>query len=271
MAMVLESVVPFGRSLSEYCHMFNLDAADLHRRIVGIGDGPASFNAEMTHQGKPVISIDPVYQFTGPEIRQRFDAVVDPIIDQIKATPNDWVWTYHKSPEDLRQRRIHAIDAFLADYDRGKAEARYVVGELPHLPWADGYFDLALCSHFLFLYSDHYDYDFHRRSLLEMLRISAEIRIFPLMTLALKPSPYVAPIIQELTRLGYRPTVETVPYELQVGGNQMLKIVNPAVPPSSTPPDSVPAVLRHTTLSPQSAPIQPVTDGPPGSYSLPQN
>ncbi len=271
MAMVLESVVPFGRSLSEYRHMFNLDGADLHRRIVGIGDGPASFNAELAHQGNPVISVDPVYQFTGADIRHRFDAVVDRIINQVKATPNDWVWTYHQSPEALRQRRIQAIDTFLADYDLGKAQGRYIVGELPHLPWADNCFDLALCSHFLFLYSDHYDYDFHRRSLLEMLRISPEVRVFPLMTLALHPSPYVAPLIQELTHLGYHATVETVPYELQVGGNQMLKIVNPAVPPLPAPPDSVPAASLHTAPNPQPSPTPSAANAAPESYSPPQN
>ena len=31
--------------------MFDLSAADLGRRILGCGDGPASFNAELTAQG----------------------------------------------------------------------------------------------------------------------------------------------------------------------------------------------------------------------------
>jgi hypothetical protein len=45
MVMKLESVVPFSRSLNEYIQMFNLTTADLSQRILGIGDGPASFNA----------------------------------------------------------------------------------------------------------------------------------------------------------------------------------------------------------------------------------
>jgi hypothetical protein len=228
MAMILDQVVPFGRSLSEYRHIFNLGEADLNRRILGVGDGPASFNATLSQMGKSVISLDPVYQFTGPEIRQRFDAVVDTIIDQVKATPNDWVWTYHASADDLRQRRLDAIATFLADYNLGKTQGRYVVGELPHLPWADQTFDLALCSHFLFLYSDHYDYEFHRRSLWEMLRVSPEVRIFPLLTLGLQTSPYIAAIVQEFTQPAYTVTLETVPYELQRGGNQMLKICKSA-------------------------------------------
>ena len=49
MAMKLEKVVPFGRSLDEYIKMFKLTVADLGKRILGVGDGPASFNAEATN------------------------------------------------------------------------------------------------------------------------------------------------------------------------------------------------------------------------------
>ena len=50
--MKLEQVVPWGRSLAEYRAMFALSEADLQRRILGCGDGPASFNAEMTAAGR---------------------------------------------------------------------------------------------------------------------------------------------------------------------------------------------------------------------------
>jgi len=59
-------------------------------RILGIGDGPASFNAEATRLGVKVTSIDPIYQFSATEIMKRFYEVVDNIIDQIKATPASW-------------------------------------------------------------------------------------------------------------------------------------------------------------------------------------
>ncbi len=46
--MKLENVVPWGRSLAEYQAMFALSEEELQKRILGCGDGPASFNAEMT-------------------------------------------------------------------------------------------------------------------------------------------------------------------------------------------------------------------------------
>jgi hypothetical protein len=222
--MQLDTVVPFGRSLDEYTHMFGLTPMDLSHRILGVGDGPASFNAEASQQGASVISIDPIYCFTGAEILQRFDAVVDNIIEQVKATADDYVWGYHKSPEDLRLHREQAIQTFLTDYELGKKGDRYRAAELPMLPFADGSFDLALCSHLLFLYSKHLDYAFHRSSVLEMLRVSQEVRIFPLLTLMLERSPHLDPLMTELREAGYQVEVGQVTYELQKGGNEMLVI-----------------------------------------------
>lgn len=222
--MELDQVVPFGRSLNEYQAMFSLSSDDLDKKIIGVADGPASFNAEMQVLGKRVLSVDPLYAFSAAEIEQRFYAVVDGIIRQITETPNDWVWTFHQSPEQLRERRIQVLTRFLTDYEQGKADGRYVTGELPRLNCSDAQFELALCSHFLFLYSDHFSYEFHRAAVFEMLRVAKEVRVFPLLTLALKPSPYLSPLLEDLTRNGYHREIRTVPYELQRGGNKMLCI-----------------------------------------------
>lgn len=222
MAMQLEKVVPFGRSLDEYRQMFALSQDDLARNIIGVGDGPASFNAEMHALGKHVVSVDPLFAFSADNIERQFYAVVDDIIEQIKATPDDWVWTYHRSPEHLCENRISVLTRFVADYEAGKKAGRYLIGELPHLDFSNDQFDLALCSHFLFLYSDHFSYEFHRAAILEMLRVAREVRMFPLMTLMLHPSPYVGPIMEELHALGLTAQIQTVQYELQRGGNRML-------------------------------------------------
>lgn len=222
--MQLDQVVPFGRSLDEYRAMFSLSPDDLDSEIIGVADGPASFNAEMQALGKRVMSVDPLYVFSAAEIERRFYAVVDEIMRQVEETANDWVWTFHQSPEQLRARRIQTLMQFLADYEQGKAGGRYVIGELPRLDYSDKRFEIALCSHFLFLYSDHFSYEFHRAALFELLRVAAEVRVFPLLTLALKPSPYLMPLLEDLASSGYQCEMRTVLYELQRGGNQMLCI-----------------------------------------------
>ena len=224
MVMKLDKVVPFGRSLDEYVKMLALSPEDLQRQILGVGDGPASFNAEGTAKGYDITSIDPVYQFDGAGIKQRFDAVVDDIINQIIATPDNWVWSYHKNPQELKARRIKALNVFLQDYDRGKQAGRYLTQELPNLDFADKSFDLALCSHFLFLYSEQCDRAFHLAAIKEMLRVSKEVRIFPLLTLMQTNSPYVKDAMSEFNSLGYLTSIVKVDYELQPGANKMLVI-----------------------------------------------
>jgi hypothetical protein len=149
-----------------------------------------------------------------------------PIIDQVRRTPEDWVWTYHRSPDDLRQNREKATASFCADYPAGKVQGRYEVGELPTLQYADREFDLGLSSHFLFLYSDFFDQDFHFDSICEMLRVCQTVRIFPLLTLQRQRSPYIDPIIQGLAQAGYYCEICKVAYEFQRGGNEMLVISN---------------------------------------------
>ncbi|MFN5396601.1 MAG: SAM-dependent methyltransferase [Pseudanabaena sp.] len=220
--MILDRVVPFGRSKTEYELMFALTESDRLKSIIGIGDGPASFNAEMTAAGYQVTSIDPIYQFTGVEIKSRFDACIDGIIEQVRNSPNNWVWSYHKSPDDLRANREKAISLFLEDYDRGKIEGRYLNAELPKLDFLDKQFQLALCSHFLFLYSEHLSFEFHLESIRELCRIAEEVRIFPLLNLAQARSPYIDEVCSILVKEGISSEIIQVDYELQKGGNQAI-------------------------------------------------
>lgn len=224
MAMQLDNVVPFGRLFDEYVHMFTLTQVELQQSILSVADGPAGFNAQGTRLGYTITSVDPLYCFSASEIKQRFDAVVDNIINQIERTPDDWVWGYHSSPSDLRNNREKAIQWFCQDFEQGKASGRYEMGELPQLKYLDSSYDLGLCSHFLFLYSDQFDRTFHLESILEMLRVCREVRIFPLLTLTLHPSPHLDFVIEVLTQMDYHCEIQPVAYELQRNGNKMLKI-----------------------------------------------
>ena len=229
MAMKLDNVVPFGRSLDEYCKMFNLTSNDLRLNLLGVGDGPASFNAELTGKGGHVVSIDPIYAFEAEEIQERFDSVVDNIIEQVKNTPDDWVWPYHKSPDNLRHNRVNVMKIFSQDYSKYHDTGRYIEGSLPNLPFSNKQFELALCSHFLFLYSEQFSSEFHEQSIMEMLRVTHEVRIFPLLTLMLEESPYLRQLMKSLKDSGYDATIQKVEYELQKGGNKMLLIKKASV------------------------------------------
>jgi len=49
---------------------------------------------------------------------------------------------------------MHSMRTFLGDYNLGKRQGRYVDAELPSIAFPNKSFDLALCSHFLFLYAE---------------------------------------------------------------------------------------------------------------------
>jgi len=220
----LDQVVPWGRSFGEYRRMFALTDDDLRLRIVGCGDGPASFNAEATRRGAAVVSCDPIYRYDAGEIRARVASTCHEILEQTRRNADEFVWTEIQSVEELGKLRMAAMDVFLSDYEAGRSQARYIDAELPDLPFQDSSFDLALCSHLLFLYTAQLGEAFHRLAIREMCRVATEVRVFPLLALGATPSPLVAPVIDELAGCGFAVSIERVPYEFQRGGNQMMRL-----------------------------------------------
>jgi len=224
MAFKLEEVVPWGRSFDEYINMFALSDDDLGKRILGCSDGPASFNCTLTNRGGSVVSIDPIYQFTATAIANRINETYDIVMEQTRQNLQEFVWTHIDSVEGLGHVRMTAMRDFLADYPAGKLEDRYISAELPQLPFLDGAFDLALCSHFLFLYSEHFDKNFHLLSLRELCRVAREVRVFPILELGSKRSRHVDEVASKLASEGYEVCIERVAYEFQKGGNEMLRL-----------------------------------------------
>jgi hypothetical protein len=163
--------------------MFALSSDDLHGRILGCADSPASFNAEATAAGLSVTSCDPLYRFTAAEIARRVAETTEVIIDYTRRNRHEFVWTSICSIEELR--------------------------------------------HFLFLYSEQLSKDFHVAAIREMGRVAQEVRIFPLLTLGGPRSPHIEPVTRRLQIDGVAVIVETVAYEFQRGGNQMMRVKDP--------------------------------------------
>lgn len=224
MPFELENIVPWGRSFEEYVAMFGLLEIDLEKRILGCGDGPAAFNAMLTRRGGRVLSVDPLYRFSAQEVRQRIDATYGEVLEQTRRNRGEFVWSTISSVEELGRLRRDAMEAFLADYPTGRKQGRYLDGELPHLPFADREFDLALCSHLLFLYSEQLSADLHIAAIRELCRVARKVRIFPLLELGARPSRHLNRVLSCLSTRGYALDIVPVAYEFQRGGNRMLVV-----------------------------------------------
>ena len=222
--LVLDKVVLLGRTFEEYVRYFALEPATLRgRSVLDVASGVSSFCAEANEQGIHATAFDPIYDFSLEEIQSRCEPDLDHVTRNI-GLAKTYKWDFYESPEGMRRYRERAYQTFLADYQTQRG-IRYIAGNLPKLPFAGGQFDLTLSSYLLFVYQDHFDYEFHQQSILEMMRVTTgEARCYPVVTFEAKLSTYIArlqtdPDLQHLTF----DSVST-DFEFLIGSNSFLRI-----------------------------------------------
>ena len=223
-AILLNEVIPLGRNGKDYLHMFNLFGMHDGKSYIDCASGPSSFNVYMTARRKKVVSVDPLYHKDRQEIEEKINSSFDSLIEQVARKQHLFKWEMYRSVEHLSELRREAMNQFINDFEAGRSEGRYVAGSLPDLEFKDHQFDIALCSHFLFLYSAHFSIEFHKKAILEMMRVAKECRIYPLYDLSGNPSPYLREIVKWLKNEGFHTQIFNVPYEFQKGANQCLII-----------------------------------------------
>ena len=207
-----------SRSYSEYVAMFDL--SELPESVLDCCAGGASFTAEAAQRGVDAVAVDPAYELPAAELVdtvRRSLPTGSAIVDQYAAS---FVWNWYGDPQHRDELRIEAADRFLQDVS--VAPERYVPGSLPELPFDDERFDLVLCSHLLFTWAEKYDRDWHLAALRELVRVSRrEVRIFPLVHQgAGDPVEFLPELLEALKPV--KSEIRKVPYEFQVGADQML-------------------------------------------------
>jgi len=226
MLLNLENIVITGRTFEEYSAFFDLKLEDLKsKKILDCPSGASSFVGIANKNGSNVIGVDLIYEFDKNSIEAQGYKTIEKIYED-----TSWMDVYkmdfYKSKENHRSCREKALKDFVNDYNK----TNYVFAKLPNLPFDHEYFDLALSSHLLFVYDNMLDYEFHKNSILEMLRVSKEVRIFPLVDFKNSRvleeknfSPFVYKIIEELK--DFKCEIVKVDFEFQPKANYYLKII----------------------------------------------
>lgn len=220
----ISQIAFIGRSYDEYMRMFDLDLDYLKdKRTLDCPAGASSFTAELLKNGYNVIAADILYDIDPDALEKKCGNDLLKVMRSLSGVEDMYIWNYFRTPEGLRKSRIAAYRKFINHYRKEKG-SKYIKSELPELPFEDNEFSLILSSHFLFLYDDRLSYEFHRDMIQEMLRISKEIRIFPLIGLNGKKSLFVDKITEEGLFNGVKVEILKTRYEFMRGGNEMMKI-----------------------------------------------
>ncbi len=222
--LVLDKVVLLGRTLEEYRHYFALDLEKLRgQAILDVAAGVSSFCAEARGLELDVTAFDPIYEWTGEEIQRRCEPDLDQVTQAI-GNLKTYRWDFYQSPERLRRFRERAYRTFLADYRTGRG-AWYMPGKLPALPFRGGQFDLTLVSYLLFVYEDQLDYEFHKRSLLEVLRVTrGETRCYPIVTFEARRCTYLDRLKEDHDLRKFRFEEVRTDFEFLVNSNYYLRV-----------------------------------------------
>jgi SAM-dependent methyltransferase len=215
--------VLLGRTCEEYRRYFLLKPQELiGKAILDVAGGVSSFCAEGNNLGIKVTAFDPIYSLSREKIRERSYPDLESVYRSIGLVPM-YRWGFYKNPEYMRALRERASAIFFSDFK--SYPQRYVAGELPRLPFADGEFDLTLVCYLLFAYHDRFDYEFHRESILEIMRVTrGEARIYPTVTFEAQPSEYI-PILQSDPALqAFEFTEIETDFEFLVNSNSYLRV-----------------------------------------------
>ncbi len=95
---------------------------------------------------------------------------------------------------------------------------------LPELGYKNQSFNLALCSQFLFWYSDLLSADFHVNALKSFCRVATEVQIYPLIDRYGKPSLHLGKVLQRLQEGGIGAEIKSIAEPLQGSDNALLRL-----------------------------------------------
>jgi len=220
----LDDIVLIGRAFDEYYRMFSLNDVSYEDNILDVASGVSSFSVEANLKGYNVTASDRIYCFSPSEIEKKCGEDLEIVLEKLLALKDSYKWEYFEDIPALERKRKEAYKMFIADF-KEKGNKKYIDVEFPQTNFKNNEFKISLVSHFLFLYDEHLDYEFHKKTILELIRItSGEIRIFPIVNLRYNRSSFVDKLREDPEFKDHQMEIHRVDYEFLKNGNEMLKI-----------------------------------------------
>ena len=214
-----------GRTLEEYTKMFSFDNISPSTKLLSIADGPSTFNLELRQRGINITSVDPIYHLNIKELKGVFKKSYTHNKQYFYEYPEKFTLKNTQEIELILAKRQNTFNQFILDFEKNRSNYHY--GKLPILEFESNIFDLCLCSNFLFLFDHLFTLVFHLNSIKELLRVSNEVRIFPLYSnIDGQESKYLKSVMEYLKNNNYPHSIETNDYHIWKGGNKYLKITN---------------------------------------------
>jgi hypothetical protein len=222
--LVMRKRVLWGHHVSEYKEMFDVSDAALQVHLLEYGCGASAVNTELHQEGTTVVSVDPLFVLSKPELVQQVTEDFDERVQQVLADQAQFnVETYGSMEAFLASRRA-GMDVFFADYNAGVEEGRYKALVDGALPFENFSFDLALSSHYLFANAANDAVAYHLETIQDLARVAKEVRIFPLIERAGTPSEILGPVLLGLQQANFGTEVREVRCALYPEGNAMLRV-----------------------------------------------
>ncbi|MEK3909751.1 methylase [Paenibacillus sp. FSL H7-0331] len=216
------------RSFAEYESMFVLRQLSLQDGpVLDVAGGASSFVAEACARGIQAQAVDPLYDMNPESIYEHGTQEIAASTEKLSRLEGSFDWTYYGSLDNHRKQREQSLQKFIDDYRLQEGTGRYNSARLPQLPFDDEAFSVVLCSHFLFLYHEQFDYEFHLSAVEELLRVcrvGGQVRIYPLRSLQWDVYPHLEQLRAALEKQGF--LTELVPSELPFipGSSELLCI-----------------------------------------------
>lgn len=221
----MNKLVIWGHHVDEYMEMFDLKDSDLKGKILEFGCGPSAINAELAGKAGQCVSCDPLFSLDIDTLNSKVSLIVADMLEKVTQEKEKFDFSrYENNLSELVEKRQSGLNAFFADYHRGKEEKRYIGITEIKLPFKDFTFDYALSSHYLFAELENQDLAFHVQAIRELARVAKEVRIFPLIDRHGQPSSLLGPVLLDLQQHNYGVEVRSVNYHLQPSGNAMLRV-----------------------------------------------